>query len=183
MKHTQAAESRILQLLEKEHQQALEQIDQLDVALVGLQFEGKTSVGRNVKQIRSVLQFFLRRFIKHTEREEQIIFPFLTSHIPRLVSVFPLLCSQHQEFRKSTEDLQLLVSVFSNYKSNLDQTRTTEKIREVGTYLIYLLRHHIEVECQSIYKMINCELRRDEKEELERRLKNHTVKLVQTKKE
>ncbi len=176
MKHIQAQQHGILELLEDEHQQALKQIEQLDIAIVGLQFEGKTSMGRHVKQIGSILQFFLRRFIKHMEREERVIFPFLSSHIPRLVSVFPLLCSQHNEFKKSAKDLQLLIHGLSNDKANLDQTRTIQKFCEVGTYLIYLLRHHIEVEYQTIYKMINCELRRDEKEELETRLKNRKYK-------
>lgn len=169
----------ILKPLLKEHQIALDLIEQLDTALIGLQFEGKTSVGRHLKQVHSVLDFFLERFAKHTELEEQIIFPYLASHIPKLDSVLPLLCSQHEEFRKSIEDLQVLIDLFSNRTSALDQAKTVLKIREIGTYLIYLLRHHIEVEHQSIYKLIETELRPDEKKELQKKLNGKAVSNVE----
>ncbi len=170
MKRTQVGKDGVLKPLREDHQAALDLIEQLDTALVGLQFEGKNSVGRHLKQIRSVIDFFLERFVKHTELEEQIVFPYLASHVPKLHLVLPLLCSQHEEFRKSIKDLEVLIEIFSNNVSKIDQAKTIQKIREIGTYLIYLLRHHIQVEHTSIYKMIDSELRKDEKEQLERRV-------------
>ncbi len=173
MKRTQVGKDGVLKPLRKEHKAALNLIEQLDAAVVGLQFEGKTSIGRHLKQIRCVIDFFLERFSKHTELEEQIIFPYLASHIPKLGLVLPLLCSQHKELRKSIEDLELLIELFSNNVSKIDQAKTIQKIREIGIYLIYLLRHHIEVEHTSIYKMFDSELRKDEKEQLGRRVKEN----------
>lgn len=170
MKRTQVGKDGVLKPLRKEHETALNLIEQLEGALVGLQFEGKTSVGRHVKQIRSVIDFFLGRFAKHTELEEHIIFPYLAAHVPKLDLVLPLLCSQHEELRKSIEDLEPLIELFSNNVSKVDPAKTIHKIREIGTYLIYLLRHHIEVEHTSIYKIIDHELRQNEKNELKKKL-------------
>ena len=161
----------VLALLNEEHQMALDKIECLDTALVGLQFEGKSSVGRNLKQLRSVLGFFQGKLMKHMKLEEQVIFPFLKSHVPKLDSVLGLLCSQHEDFKGNFEDLQLFAGMLSNQISKSGYSKIIRKLREVGTYLIYLLRHHIQLEHQNVYNMINCELSRNEKRELERRVK------------
>ncbi len=179
MIYTRKQKNGVLKPLREDHEAALDLIEGFDGALVGLQFEGKTSLGRHLKQIRTIIDFFLKRFTKHTKLEEQIIFPYLASHIPKLNSVLQLLCSEHEELRKSIKELELLVDIFSNNISRIDQAKTIQKIREISTYLIYLLRHHIEVEHTGIYQMIDSELRQNEKKELQKMLNGKVTSYVE----
>ncbi len=152
---------------------ALNKMKQLDTALTGFQFEGKSSVGRNLKQVHSVLQFCDGTLMKHMKLEEQIIFPFLASHVPKLDSVLRILCSQHEDFRKSLEDLRFFVNLYSSEASKSDSSRTIHKLRELGAYLIYLLRHHMQVENESVYQVIDRELRSGERKALEKRRREY----------
>jgi len=162
-----ATRGEILTAFNKTHQKVLVKVEQLDRALTNFQFEGKSSQGRNLKRIRSVLKFFQEELIDHIELEEQIVFPFLESHIPKLELVIQVLRSEHEDLRRNLGDLQLFLNVLSDGKSQTTHSKIVHKILETGTYLIYLLRNHIRIEDKSVYEAVDRSLKFNEKKQLE----------------
>ena len=152
---------------ENTHRTTLIEIEQLEETLNHLRFEGKASIGRNLNQIRSSLDFFQSDLLKHMELEEQVLFPFVGSHIPKLESVIHLLVSEHDDFRRNFEDLRLFLNSVANEMSELDRSKMVQKIQETATYLVYLIKNHVRVESKSVYEVVNEELKPDEKRDLE----------------
>ena len=179
MSQTQSEKNGVLKSFREDHRNALTQVAKLDEALLGLQFEGKTSAGLHLNQIRSVIGFFLTSFAEHTELEDQIVFPYLASHIPKIELVLPFLHSEHEALEENLKHLEVLINLFSDKPSEAHQLRIITQLREVGAYLIYLLRHHIEAERTSIYQMIDSELRPNERKELKERLNGKAISHVE----
>lgn len=153
--------------LEGAHTEVSDEIKRLEEAVHNLQFEGKASLGRNLKQIRAALTFFSSSLVKHIELEEKVLFPFLGSHIPKLESVIHLLIAEHEDFKRNYEDLGLFIDSLTDQTSEVDRTKMIKKIQETGTYMVYLLKNHLRVEDKGVYGVAQQELRAEEKKELE----------------
>lgn len=160
----------VVRLLERGHVDTLQKIAQLEEALLNLRFEGKPSLGKNLRQAEGVLDFLRNQLMRHIRIEEKVLFPYLAAHIPKLESVIHLLQGEHDEFRKNVEDFRFELEAASKMRAGLNPAKALERVQETGTYLVYLLRNHIQAEHQSIYKVIHSELRPDEKKELARRI-------------
>ena len=135
-----ATRGEILTAFNKTHQKVLVKVEQLDRALTNFQFEGKSSQGRNLKRIRSVLKFFQEELIDHIELEEQIVFPLLESHIPKLELVIQVLRSEHEDLRRNLGDLQLFLNVLSDGKSQTTHSKIVHKILETGLMAVHFMR-------------------------------------------
>ena len=149
------------------HNIAIQKTEHLSDVVTNLRYEGKFSLGKNLKEIQKVIDFFSRHMKKHIQLEEEIIFPFLETHIPKLDSLTRLLCSEHKDFEKNFETLQFQLQTFSKVRTEPERGKAIEKLRDVGVYLAYLLRNHMQQENESVYKAIEKELRRNERKELE----------------
>lgn len=160
----------VVRLLERGHTDTLQKTSQLEKALLNLRFEGKPSLGKNLRQAEEVLEFLRNQLMRHIRLEEKVIFPFLVTHIPKLESVIHLLQGEHDEFRKNVEDFHFELAAASKAKAGSNSGKTLERVQETGTYLVYLLRNHIQAEHQSVYKVIHSELRPAEKKELARKI-------------
>ena len=101
--------------------------------------------------------------------EEKVLFPFLRTHIPKLEPMIWLLTSEHEDFRKALKDLNLSMAIFKKIGSGKD--RIIHQLNEQGIYLLCLLRGHMSVETQSLYRAAEHDLRPDEKELLLSRIK------------
>ncbi|MBI1978361.1 MAG: hemerythrin domain-containing protein [Candidatus Omnitrophica bacterium] len=154
-------------LLEDVHTDVSHEVERLEEAVHNLQFEGKASLGRNLKQIRATLHFFSSSLAKHIELEEKVLFPFLGSHIPKLEPVIHLLIAEHEDFKRNYEDLGLFLDSLSDQTSETDRGKMIKKIQETGTYVVYLLKNHLRVEDRGVYGVAEEELRGEEKKELE----------------
>ena len=170
MSDTRMSEAGISVFLEEDHQMTLDTLENLDMALLGLQFEGKSSRGKNLKQLRSILGFFQGRLMKHMEREEQVIFPFLESHVPKLASVIHLLEAEHEDFKKNLKGFRALLQEIFGGRNGMSRVNTINEIRKTGIYLIYLLRSHVRAESKAVYQILERELRPAEKKELVRQI-------------
>jgi hemerythrin-like domain-containing protein len=166
---------RIVAFLEEEHAHALDKTNRLHDVLTNLRYEGKPSFGKNVQAVDKLISFFDQKLVDHVHLEEKIIFPFLEIHVPKLESVIHLLRSEHQDFRRNLESFKVHFAKLSAQKNDNGRGSVIEKLQEVGTYLIYLLRNHIQAERESIYRMINRELRSDEKKELAKQMKRRNL--------
>lgn len=157
--------------LKASHDEAVDQIDRLHALITNLRYEGKLSLGKNLKELREVLSFFNRQLRKHMELEEEVIFPFLETHVPKLESLIRLLHLEHEDFETNLENIQFQIQNVLKTSDELERGKIVEKIRERGTYLTYLLRNHIQEENGTVYKALTEELHPNEKKELERLMK------------
>ncbi|MBI4358800.1 MAG: hemerythrin domain-containing protein [Candidatus Omnitrophica bacterium] len=153
--------------LEEAHKSAFGEIKKFEEAASNLQFEGKTSIGRNLKQVRSSLDFFRSSLLQHIDLEEKILFPFLKLHIPKLESVIHLVVTEHEDARRNFDDLELFLDSLSNQMSEMDRAKMMKKVQDTATYLVYLLKNHLRVEDKGIYEVAGHELKVEEKKELE----------------
>ncbi|MBI4971035.1 MAG: hemerythrin domain-containing protein [Candidatus Omnitrophica bacterium] len=159
-------EFNVVQLLEKSHDETFQRTDQFRDLLINLRYEGKLSLGKNLKQAEDVLKFFSQEHAGHMQFEEEILFPYLKSHVPKLEPVIYLLHAEHLDFKNNLKNFENLIGELSKERQESDRAVIFEKIRETGAYLIFLLRSHNQSESESVYKVIDRELHDDEKEEL-----------------
>jgi hemerythrin-like domain-containing protein len=159
-------------MLERDHEKTNRKLDDFENTLTNLCYEGKVSLGKNLRHGSDALRYFQDNVGFHMKLEEGIVFPFVRICLPKLEPVISLLCSEHQDFRSSLKTLRGYFARLAGAKSLTSRTRCLGLIKEKGTYLIYLLRHHLQAESESVYKAMANELREDEKKELEKRIKN-----------
>ena len=160
---------RMVAFFEKEYHDVLGRLDELYEATKNLQFEGKVSSGKNIKVIERVIDYLKKKLFLHIALDEKIIFPFLEAHIPKLTVVLSLLRAERNEFKANLEDFESLFSKLKEEKNDQQYYKLVRDLREKGIYLVCLMRNHIQVENESIYKIIDQELHNDEKKELLRR--------------
>lgn len=149
-----------------EEEKLLAQTEDLHKALTHLRYEGKLLKEPNVKSVQILaygLDFALER---HRHIQEEIVFPFLRTHIPRHEAAISLLKAEHAEIKNHQEKLKQDTLKISRIPSPLQETR----LYEAGIYLVTLLRHHIGLEKKSIDQSLQNELREDEKEVIRKRI-------------
>ncbi|MBI4394882.1 MAG: hemerythrin domain-containing protein [Candidatus Omnitrophica bacterium] len=171
MGQKQAHLNTIAEFLEEDHEEILQRTNRLNDILTNLRYEGKPSLGKNLKEVRETIQFFNQEVIQHVKLEDETIFPFLETHIPKLESVIHLLHAEHEGFKRNLKSFESLVKELEKNSSEPNHGKTLEKIRELGTYLVYSIRNHMQAEDESVYKLIDQELRPNEKQELMKRMK------------
>ncbi len=149
----------------KKHKEVLEKVDQLNDTLTNLRYEGKVHIGRNMNDIEKVLSFFNEDLLPHVKLDE-MVFTFVGTHVPKLESVIRLLQAEHKEMVVNIEVFSYLFRELENEKNESKRMEAVEKLRDKGTYLIYLMRNHIQAESEGVYKVIDRELRPEEKKTL-----------------
>lgn len=143
---------------------ALSKANQLSGILTNLRYEGKLRLGGNLKQAQGVVSFLKRKLAKQFELEEKVLFPFLLRYIPKLEVAVRLLEAEHDEFQSQFKVFQKYLKDISKGRARREQI--SERLREVGMYLVYLLRNHIEAEKMMVYKPLRSNLKKNEKKEL-----------------
>ena len=146
--------------------EAFEKTGQLEEALINLGYEGKPSRGKNLKKTRELVKFLTGALRIHEEVEEKVIFPFLKTYLPKLEAVIHLLEAEHEDFKKHLGEFRAQVKGLGNGKSPVRREKAVAQIRQTGIYLVYFLRHHLRAGHESIYKVIERDLRADEKRRL-----------------
>jgi len=171
MKKRAAMSERIVHLLEKDSAGMLNVLGRMSDMLVGFRYEGKPSFGKNVKKAKSMLRLLNQEWAQHAWFEEKILFPFIGVHLPKLESMILVLKADHLDFKKVTRQLRSLLNRMSAMNSVSRYGEWIQQVNESGTYLIYFLRHHLEARKEGIEKIIESELRENEKKELASRIK------------
>lgn len=134
--------------LEKEHTQILHRVEALSSAVTELQYEGKVNFGRNLKEVAKILNFFKRNLFGHMDKED-VFFNVISREIPQLEPVFHILFAEHKEIKVNLEVLLFLVRDLEADKGTSRSTQILAKLRDKTNYLLYLLRHHVQVEDES----------------------------------
>lgn len=153
--------------LEHSHGETLSHIDEFTIALQEFCYEGKVSHDKNLKKIQQHVAFFQDELLPHMALDEKVVFPFLEKHIPRLEPVLHFLKAEHIEFRESLSSFEKIFKTLSSGSAVQDR-RSIEQLRERGLYLICLIRNHIHSENESVYRVMNEDLKDKEKEEFSR---------------
>jgi hemerythrin-like domain-containing protein len=153
-------------LIEKDHEAALHEAEQLEEALSHLTYEGKASFGKNLKRTNTVIKFLDDEVLNHLSREEKVLFPFLEKHFPRLRSALGVLKVEHLEFKKNLSLLHAYIDELTDVPLGPKRAELIDKIRRCGTYLACLLKHHVQTENKGIYRVIAKELKENEKKVL-----------------
>jgi hemerythrin-like domain-containing protein len=161
-----------LAALEEEHRESFRETEKLSDVLTNMRYEGKLSFGKNLKEANRLRIFFNRVMNHHAEMEEKILFPFLERHVPKMETVIRLLRSEHSDFEKTLKEFNALLRAMAGEKDSVKRSLLMEKLQEIGTYLIYLLRHHLHNENESVYKTISRDLNQNEKEILVRKIRS-----------
>ena len=165
--------SRIVsEVLEGDAEETLKRLESFQKNVTHLRYEGKASFGKNLKRVCEMLEFFNDELIQHLKHEEEIIFPFLETHVPKLEPIIHLLQAEHEDFRRSLGSFEDCFEELLNQKNGAHRGKVTERLQELGTYLIYLLRNHIQAEEESVHRVIDRELSAREKKELENKIRS-----------
>lgn len=156
--------------LEHLHKKAIQEADRLYQALNNLCYEGKASFGKNLRQIAKAVRFLELEFLKHICGNEEIIFPYLQDHIPRLESMIEFLKAEHAELRQGFKKFNICFKELSHKRNGHQHPAIMGQLKDHGVCLVYLLRNHLRIETESIYNAVNCELKSKERQELTRQM-------------
>lgn len=166
----------IVAVFQREKTAVLQKLDRLDGAIKNLQYEGKMFSRKNMREIQGVVNYLKKRLFEHIAIDEKVVFPFLEKHIPRLEPLLCFLRAERREFKLSLENFEALFQKLKDEQNGLRQHKIFEQLKEKGIYVTYLVRHHIQIEMESVYSMIDRQLQEDEKNELVKRCLGFQIK-------
>ncbi len=166
----------VLALFTSEHENVLGKLDELNESINNLQYEGKVFVGKNIKAIEKTVSFLKKKLLQHIELDEKIIFPYVQKHIPKLDPMLSFLRAERNEFKLTLKDFESLFKQLKDEKNALKQQKIIDQMKEKGVYAICLMRNHIQIEIESVYKPIDRELHTNEKKELIKKCLTHSFK-------
>lgn len=172
MQTKKSREEGLAALLERDDNLVIQKTKGLQNALIHLRFEGKASLGKNLRKISDILRFFNRDVDKHMREEEKALFPYLQNHLPKLGSLISLLQSEHREVRRNMKCFHFLLGqLIRNRKSLHLNGEIIENLKETGSYLTCLLQGHLMEESEILYRAADHGLHPIEKENLVRKIK------------
>ncbi len=160
----------LLKLLEKNHATFAAETDDLRAILHLFFHEGRAHYGKNVRRLDQRIQSLEIHLNTLMAYEEEALFPFVGTHIPRFQPLIEHLLIEHRDFRKLLNRLTRSLAFFKNKKESARQLKSVQRIREDGMYLVCVMQSHIWTEAKKMYQALNQELRPIEKERLAKRL-------------
>lgn len=146
--------------------------EQLYRALTHLRYEGKARRLKNLNEVKRSIRALDIIFKRHKALQEKIIFPYLSTHIPRRQSAVRFLESDHEGLDRSGRKLKKNVRDFFSS----DPVLTCGEIYEAGIFFIAHLRHHLSFEVRNIQPLVLGELCPEEKREMEGRIRGWAKK-------
>lgn len=166
-----------IKFFDSEDADIFQQAERLHRALTHLKYEGKLTLAKNLKEVKEsagALGVILKR---HLGLQEKVVFPYISTHIPRYETTVHFLESEHEEIDRHCEKLLKAIREFQRSGSSL---KNSGEVYENGIFLVSLLRHHLNFELRNIRLLMGKELRLDEKIEIGTRmkkwLKKHSLK-------
>lgn len=161
-------------LLRRSHRGVVHRAAELNQALMNLRYEGKPMFGKNLRRIQTLFGALAQELSKDMAFEEQELFPFLETHVPKLKFMINILEEEHHDLRQNLERFHSLLQGLSKKARDDSQMGLIEKMRKKGSYLSYFLYNHTLAENESVYRVMAAELNRDEKNELVRKFTGGT---------
>ena len=156
----------ILKSFKQEKNTVLEKLTLLYESIQNLQYEGKVSFQKDIKDIEEIVRGLKKILFAHMSLDEGVIFPFARRHIPRLDPMISFLNAERNEFRNQLETFEFLVGKLTEEESALEHEKIFGQLREKGVYVVCIMRNHIQAESEGVYKVLDQELHVREKAEL-----------------
>lgn len=156
----------IVEILRRSDVETLQMAYTLQKIVTHLNYEGKPSWGKNLREGGKILHSLKRHLSCHLNEEERIVFPFLKTHIPKLEPLIAILHSEHEDLRKSLRRFQFWLGKLGKEKNKLIRRKGIERLRGMGIYLTCLLQSHAQEEIKVLYKVAEKELWEGEKKSL-----------------
>ena len=153
----------LVHIFKDEKKVVVEKLNQLENAIYNLQYEGKLFSSSHIKKAEEAMRFLKEKFTVHIDLDNRVIFPFLEKHIPRLNSVLLYLKSERREFQEGFKIFEEILAKLKKENDNMIRHGIIERLKDKGIYLICLMRNHIQLEEQSVYKSLELELHKDER--------------------
>ena len=161
----------MLKQLEITDREVVNKADELRTLLRRLTYIVDEEACRPVlSELSGVLDFFAEEIFVHQRLEENVLFPFLKVHIPRLEHTIHLLYAEHRDFRRDFTTIRNLYQRLLIAKRLSVRSDIITKLYTIGSCFLYLLRYHAEVESQYIHDAVQIELLEEERAILEERL-------------
>jgi len=117
-------------------------------------------------EAKNLEEWLNEKLLKHTHREEEIVFPFVAEHIPKFEPIIRLLQADHHEIERNLKLIHECIAEIFEEQSDFRRRPLIDKLQETCLYLKYLLRNYILIEKVSIRRAIEKELRPEEKKAL-----------------
>ena len=166
-------EKRFSDVFGNEQKNVFKKLDQFHELLKKLKYEGKRFQPRNIRTAEGILHALKNSYAVHKKIDDDIIFPFLDRHIPRINPFLRLLTAERSEFFNILRDCEGLLQEFKNSRRPSTQSGILDRLSDKGIYAIVLIRNHIQMEMENVYKVIDEELRPVEKDRLVASLKKY----------
>lgn len=176
-----AKHSNWLQGITQEQNDVLTQCNEFYQALNNLQYEGRISRTRNMQEIKKAIDMFHQRINPYIRIKETVLFPYLSTHVPKLEPILRFLSAEHVEIKSRFKSFERLFRKVCQNDDPADQQNNFAQLRAEGVYLFCLLRNHFQVQNSGIYLMIDQQLTQTEQLSLNRkyaRLKTSVLKYV-----
>lgn len=149
----QDAGETLRQFLNEAQQDILSKADYFSQLLIRLRYEGKVSFGRNLREIKTTVRFFKNCFKQYVRLKENVIYPFLISHVPKFEPVIFLLLSECRDLGSKLKQLDVFSRQTAALQANSERLKQLGQLESAGLYFIFLLKHHLLSEAESIYKL------------------------------
>ena len=141
-------------------------INRLDEALGAFRHEGRHQLGKNLNQMNAAVHSLKLRLTGLMRNEEEHLFPFIITHVPKFQPLIYLLLSEHEDFRKFLRRLAISLAALKKKNEISESSRRIHNISEESLYLVCLLRNHLWMENDKIFEALRKELHASEKEKL-----------------
>jgi len=156
----------VLKSFEDEKNLVLEKLDLLYESIQSLHYEGKMSLQKNIRVIYGIVQHLKPILVNHTNLDEEVIFPFAGKHIPILEPMINFLKAERNEFNAQLESFEVLINEFNHGTDNSTNYMLLEKLCDKGTYLVCIVRNHMQAEIEGVYNVLDQRLNLFEKKAL-----------------
>jgi len=130
-----------LEILKKEHETVLKVLNNLETDLEA----------RNISQAKKSIELLEKEFNRHSlNKEEKILFPEIEKFMPRENGPTGMMIIEHKDLTESIKKFK--------------QINNSENLNETGSYIINLLREHIDKENNMLFMMAEMHLDNKQKE-------------------
>src|SRR3989344_2067335 len=130
-----------LEILKKEHETVLKVLNNLETDLEA----------RNISQAKKSIELLEKEFNRHSlNKEEKILFPEIEKFMPRENGPTGMMIIEHKDLTESIKKFK--------------QINNSKNLNEIGSYIINLLREHIDKENNMLFMMADMHLDAKQKE-------------------
>ena len=130
-----------LEILKKEHETVLKVLNNLETDLEA----------RNISQAKKSIELLEKEFNRHSlNKEEKVLFPEIEKFMPRENGPTGMMIIEHKDLTESIKKFK--------------QINNSENLNETGSYIINLLREHIDKENNMLFMMADMHLDAKQKE-------------------